>query len=202
MALGDPYLTDAELKARLGIADTDDDTRITAAVASASDGINDFAKRDFQKNTTASARTYRPTHSRLVIVHDFYTTAGLVVKTDEDDDGTFETTIAASDYELEPLDGVVNGREGWPFWKIRLVNGSQFPDGLRAGVQVTVPWGWAAVPPPVKEATFVLAEDLFKLRDTPFGVGGFGDFGRIRARENPFVAMMIGPYRRNKIRVA
>lgn len=202
MALGDPYITAAELKTRLDITDVNDDARITAAVDSASDGINDFARRDFQKNTTASARKYRPTHSGLVIVADFHTSAGLVVKTDDDDDGTFETTVAAADYELEPLDGVVNGREGWPFWKIRLVNGTQFPNNLRASVQVTAQWGWAAVPPPVKEATFVLAEDLFKLRDTPFGVGGFGDFGRIRARENPNVAMMVGPYRRNKIRVA
>lgn len=200
MALGDPYITASELKLRLGITDTEDDVRIQGAVDSATRSINEATSRDFQKTTTATARAYWPLISQLVLTHDFHTTAGLVVKIDNDDDGTYETTIAAADYVTEPVDGIVGSMTGWPFWRIRLVNGDRFPRTRRPTVQVTAQWGWTSVPVNIKEATYVLAEDLFKLRDTPFGVGGFAEFGRIRARENPNVAMLIDYYRRNKVR--
>lgn len=196
MPLGDNYITLAQLKTRLGVTDANDDALFTAAVDAATEGINDATGRDFQKDTVASARRYRPTGAGLVITHDFHTETGLVVKTDEDDDGTFETTLASTAYELEPIDGIVRGRAGWPWWKIRMVDGTVFPRGRRHSVQVTAQWGWAAVPDSITNAAYVLAEDLAKLRDAPFGVGGFAEFGRIRARENPHVAMLINPYRR------
>lgn len=196
MALGDLYVTLAQLKTRLGVTDAADDALFTAAVDAATEGINHACGRDFQKATVATARRYRPTGAMLVITHDFHAEAGLVVKTDEDDDGTFETTLTASAYELEPIDGIVSGQAGWPWWKVRLVDGTVFPRGRRHTVQVTAQWGWAAVPDSIINAAYVLAEDLAKLRDAPFGVGGFGEFGRIRARENPQVALLINDYRR------
>lgn len=205
MALGANYVTLAQLKVRLGdITDTEDDVLFTAAVDAATEGINHACGRDFQQAAAVTARTYRPTGAILVITHDLFTTTGLVVKTDEDDDGTFETTLDSSAFELEPTDGIVNGQEGWPWWKIRLVDGTLFPRGHRSSVQVTAQWGWAAVPDAITNAAYVLAEDLAKLRDAPFGVGGFAEFGRIRARENPHVAMLINPYRRlgGRLRVA
>lgn len=204
MALGNDYITLTQLKTRLGVSDTVDDVLLTDAIKASTEGINLATGRDFQQAAAVSARAYRPTGSTLVITHDFFTSSGLIVKTDEDDDGTFETTIASANYELEPVDGIVNGQIGWPFWKIRIVDGTVFPRGRRLSVQVTAQWGWAAVPDNVIEAAYVLAEDLAKLRDTPFGAGGFGEFGRMRARENPNVALLINPYRRlgGRLRVA
>lgn len=201
MALGADYITLAQLKSRLKITDTADDGELTSAIAATTDGIWDVTKRDFQKTTTASARTYRATHSTLVITADFHTTTGLVVKVDEDDDGVFETTLASTAYQLEPLDGVVNGREGWPFWKVRLVDGTTYPCNRRASVQVTAQWGWTAVPDAATEAAFILAEDIFKLKDTPFSSGGFSELGRIRARKNPHVAILLGSFSRSSEKV-
>lgn len=201
MALGDNYITLTELKDRLGIGDTDDDAVLNSAITAASRGVDHFCRRQFNQTTTASARTYYPTHSRLAIVHDFHTTTGLVIKTDASDSGTFDTTWASTDFQLEPLDGIVDGLEGFPYWKVRAVNGQLFNDAHRATVQVTAQWGWAAVPGPVKEATFIVAQDVAKLKDTAFGVGGFSEYGRIRARENPHAAMQLMPYRRNAVRV-
>lgn len=200
MALGDDYITVAQLKTRLGVTDDDDDTLFAGAVAAATDGINHTCERDFQQAATVSARRYKPTASDLVIVDDFFTTTGLLVKTDDGDDGTYETTISSADYELDPIDGIVNGETGWPYSAIRLVDGSCWPRGRRHTIQITARWGWATVPRLVTEAAYVLAEDLAKLRDTAFGVGGFGEFGRIRARENPHVAMLINDYRRGTSR--
>lgn len=203
MALGDSYALLAELKTRLRISDTADDTRLTEALAAASRGIEQVTGRQFNDAGTASARVFYPRDRCIAYVDDVHTTTGLIVKTDEGDDGTYETTWDASDYQVEPLNGIVDGQTGWPYWKIRAVESRYFPcRSRRAPLQVTARWGWAAVPAAIKEATLILAEDIFKLADTPFGAGGFGEFGRIRARENPHVLTRIAPYRRDAILVA
>lgn len=203
MALGDSYATMDELKDRLGdINDTDDDIRLTAAVDAASRGIDTFCHRQFNKTTVATARVFYPDSRCRAEVDDFHTTSGLVVKTDEGDDGTYETTWS-SDYQLEPLNGIVDGEIGWPYSTIRAVGSRYYPScSRRAPLEVTAQWGWDSVPVNIKEATLVLAEDIFKLASTPFGVGGFAEFGRIRARENPHVVMLARKYQRDPILVA
>lgn len=205
MALGDPYATAAELKTRLRITDSADDTMLSAAVDVASRGIESLTGRQFNNASTASARVFRPRAATWASVDDFYTTTDLVVATDESGDGTFETTWLASEYELWPLNGVVDGQTGWPYSTIRAATGARrFGPSLcdRLRLRVTARWGWAAVPSPVKEATLILAEDLFKLRDTPFGAGGYGEYGRIRARQNPEVWLRVCPYVRTAVLVA
>jgi hypothetical protein len=72
----------------------------------------------------------------------------------------------------------------------------------RAPLQVTARWGWTAVPAPVADACLILAEEDFKLKDSPFGVGGYGQFGIIRVRDNPMAARMLAPYRRDAVMAA
>ncbi|HEX6969857.1 MAG TPA: hypothetical protein VF174_13755, partial [Micromonosporaceae bacterium] len=139
-----------------------------------------------------------------VLVDDFHTTTDLVVATDTGDDGTYATAWAASDYELEPVNGMVSGQSDWPYYRIRAVGSHDFPQcGRRRNtVQVTAQWGWAAVPGPVKEACLIVAEELFKLSDAPFGVAGFGEFGPVRVRMNSRAQSLLAPYRRNPVLVA
>jgi len=202
MALGDSYADVAELKTRLDINDTAEDDQLEAALATASRGIEKECSRQFNLATSATARVFEPENHCLTYVDDFSTADGLIIAIDRGEDGTYEETWTASDYQLKPLNGVVDGEIGWPFWKVQAV-GRFFPCRYRrAPVQVTAKWGWAAVPAPIKEATLILAEDLFKLTSTPFGAGGFADFGRIRARENPHVLTRIAPYKRYAVLVA
>lgn len=202
MALNDVYVNVAELKDRLDIVDDGDANRLDGAVWAASRGIDKFCRRQFNDAGTVSARVFRATSDSIIQVDDFHTVTGLVVKLDVDDDGVYETTLNASEYESSPLNGIVDGEPGWPYWKLRAVGYRSFPVLRRAGVQVTARWGWAGVPKPVTEACRVAAEELFKLRDTPFGIGGYGDFGIVRARDNPFVARMCAPYQRSALLVA
>lgn len=202
MALGDAYATVNDLKARLDRDNDIDENALQAALDAASRGIEKMTGRQFNKADTATPRVYRPQTSQRVDVDDFHTTTGLLVETDDGDSGTFGTTWSASDYELYPLNGVVDGELGWPYFKVRALNTLWFPCGNRATVRVTAQWGWAAVPAAVKESCLVSAVEIFKLKDTPFGVGGYGDFGIIRARDNPFVARMLAPYTRNAFLVA
>lgn len=202
MALGDAYATVDDMKARLDREADIDENALQAALDTASRGIEKMTGRQFNQATVATARVYRPTSYRLVDVDDFYTTTGLVIETDDGDSGTFSTTWSAGSYELYPLNGISDGEAGWPWFKVRALNSRWFPCGSRATVRVTARWGWAAVPAAVKESCLVSAVEIFKLKDTPFGVGGYGDFGIIRARDNPFVARMLAPYSRNTFLVA
>lgn len=197
MALGDLYIDAEDLKNRLDIDDDEDMVRLVGAVDAATHGVNTFCGRQFNDAGSVTARVFKATSDCLAYVDDFSTTTGLVIKTDDDDDGIYERTWTTSDYELEPLNGVVDGVPGWPYWRIRHVGtGRGFPQLRRAGLQVSARWGWAAVPANVTEATRIAAEEIFKLRDTPFGVGGYGDFGVIKVRDNPFTSRMLKKYQR------
>lgn len=202
LALGDSYATAAELKTRLSITVATFDTQLGEALAAASRSVEKFCERQFNKTTTASARTYYSSSDRRADVDDFHTVTGLVVKTDEGDDGTFETTWTSGDYQLEPRGGIVGGEPGWPFYRIYAVDSRRFPIcGYRVPIEVTAQWGWNAVPASVKEATLIVAEELFKLKDAPYGVAGFTEYGAVRVRRNPYVCHLLDPYRRYAVLV-
>lgn len=205
MALGDPYATLDELKNRLriGLSDTTDDSALTSALAVASRAIDKACNRQFNDAGAASARVFRTDNWYRAEVDDFSTTTGLVIKSDEADDGQFEVTWQAGlDYQLEPLNGVVDGEPGWPYWIICATESNYFNTWARwAQLEVTARWGWAAVPAAIKEATLIVAEETFKLKDAPFGVAGFGEYGAVRVRNNPMAWNLIAPYRRDVVLV-
>jgi hypothetical protein len=194
--LGDSYASKATLKLRLGLSDTTDDAKFDSALAASTQSIDGICGRQFNDAGTTSARVYYPDSPTLVRVDDFSTVTGLVVKADYGNDGTFEYTWAAANYQLEPLNGIVGGSAGFPYNRIRGIN-QYFPlwwgalGSPRASIEVTARWGWAAVPASVAEACLILAEELFKLKDAPFGVAGFGAMGAVRVRENPKVMALL-----------
>ena len=51
-------------------------------------------------------------------------------------------------------------------------------------------------------AAAILATEAFRMKDAPFGIATFGEFGAMRVGENPKVAQYAGPYMRNPIRMA
>jgi hypothetical protein len=199
MALGDPYATLPELKNRSDIpADDDlDDSQMTAALAAASREIDRWCHRQFNDAGAASPRAYRAVGC-LVLVDDFHTTDGLTINADATASGTYDQAWMPADYQLEPLNGVVDGVPGWPYCRIVGLS-HRLPTSHRPLVQVTARWGWAQVPPDVKEACLILAAESFKLGDAPFGVAGSGEFGPIRIRMNTLVEQKLAPYRRHPI---
>ena len=186
MALNDPYVTAAQLKTRLGISDSTDDTAITAAVNASSRWIDNFCNRrrfGFNVATAATARTYRPLTLYRCMVDDISSNTSLVVKVDQGGDGTYETTWTnGTHFLLEPLDEVAADGGSRPYTSLTAIDSSSFPmlARRRPAVQVTALWGWPAVPALVTEACYQLAEETFKLKDAPFGVAGVNDFGVLR----------------------
>lgn len=194
------------LAAHLGILDTIDDIALEAAATAASNQIAAWCDNGgFDKTTVGSetARVFQPISPYVCVVDDFHDTTNLVVKTDDDDTGTYEVTwTVTTDFVLEPTNGRKHGQT-WPYYRIVAVGDRLFPtDTRRPGVQVTAAWGWASYPTPIQQAALIQAARLFKRRHSPEGiVGGFDQFGAVRvsSRPDPDVEQLIAPYRRATI---
>jgi len=188
MAITNGYATLTEIKNFLSIpiSDTADDTLLEGLVESASRSIDKIANRRFYLDSIASARNYRAYSNVYVFVDDIGTTNGLVVKVDEDGDGTFEKTLTLNtDFILDPLTASALGR---PFTQLTMVsNTTTFPifpglfsNGLRPGVEVTARYGFPSVPDDISTACLILTADLYKRKDAPGGILGLGDLGAVR----------------------
>jgi hypothetical protein len=204
--VAEDYCTLEQLKKYIGLEQGDqlDDETLTSALDSVHAGVEDFTGRVFTKEDTATARLFEVDDCGVVEVDDFHTDAGLIVETDDGLNGSYSTTWAAGDYQLEPLNGVHHGRSGWPFTTIRAVGSRRFPRprNRRATVRITAAWGWAAVPAPVHQACLILGAEAGKLKDAPFGVAGFADYGPIRVRDNPIARAKLTPYARLTLGIA
>lgn len=195
MAISNGYCTLSELKAALRITDSVDDALLERAVEAASRRIDGECSRRFYADATTSARTYAAARTDLVPVDDISTLTGLVVKIDDDADGTFETTLTVgADYQIEPVNALAQGE---PVNLLRsLDTGWPVASNGRTLIEVTATWGWPSVPHAIREATVLLSSRQFKRLDSPLGVAGFGDLGAIVVRRiDPDVAAMIAPYR-------
>jgi hypothetical protein len=180
MALTNAYVTLEDVKTRLGGAAVDGgDPQLEQAITSACRAIDVHCGQFFYDAGSATARTFRPGNRYRLMVPPFSTTTGLAVKTDTGDDGTFATTWASTDYELDYFaDDSTN-----PYDTVAAVGSYVFPISNRRlrCVQVTARWGWTAPPQNVIEAARILSVDLWKRKDTPFGIAtGSIDFGGLR----------------------
>jgi hypothetical protein len=177
------YVTVGDMVARLGgRIEESAKALVSDAIDEACAAIDLHCRQTFTTATAATARVYAPASKIEARVDPFWTTDGLAIATDDNDDGTAETTwTITTDFEVEPFDGP-------PVHKIVAVGSRWFPCLRRPSVQISARWGWASVPEPVHTATLILAGEFAKLKDAPFGVAGFGEFGVVRIRQNPKVA--------------
>jgi hypothetical protein len=202
------YPTVDDLRAHIGVDDTFEDGRLAPALEAAVRDVEAFTGRRFVQDSVVGARTYRPEsqyYLRLPAGHDISTTTGLIVKTDNSSVGTYGTTwTIATDFVLEPFDGVgMDGSTGWPYNRVVAVGNRWFPGcyNQRPTVQITAKWGWATTPTPVKQAVLLVAAELWKLKDAPFGMVGFGDLGVLRVRDNPRVVSLLARYMHGSLAV-
>lgn len=201
MAIGADYTDLATLKTYMSLEVSTYDAQLQSVISSASREVERFCHRQFNKETVATPRKYKPLRKGLLIVDDFWTNSGLVIQTDDDYDGVFEHTwTEGTDFELQPYNGIVQGMPGFPYWKVVAIGMYGFPCDRAARVQVTAQWGWSAVPTPVVEATKMLASDVFQYKDTRMGVAGFDAMGAVvRVRDNGMAASKLKRYRRDGV---
>lgn len=196
MAITNGYASLNETKSALRITDSVDDSLLEMAIESASRLIDGYAGRQFFSSGTAIR--YFTADDDFVCEIDDISSSTITLVTAMDADAVFDTTWATTDYQLEPLNGVLDG-QAWPYTRIRAVGDYLWPiSGGEALVKLTAVFGWPAVPIAIKQATIIQASRIFKRLDSPLGVAGFGDLGvmRVSSSLDPDVAQLVAPYRR------
>jgi hypothetical protein len=208
MAIVNGYTDLATVKARLGIADTDDDATLESIVTAVSRSIDDFCRRRFYAATETRYYT-APCQSRpsdaaevtvaggYVDVDDLLSISANGLATDDAADRTYGTVWATTDYELAPYNAALDGK---PYTRVCATpNGARaFPSGAR-GVKITGSFGYSATTPDVvREACLLQASRIFRRKDAPFGVTGSAEMGvaTLIARLDPDVMLLLNPLRR------
>jgi hypothetical protein len=203
--IGGPYATLAQLKASIGIPDsnTTRDTELTRKLSSAATDINRWCHRQFGQGGT-STRTFRADRTG-VDVNDFWTADELDIVPVLS--GVAGTAWDVDSVDLLPSDGIMDGVPGWPYNRIEVFGaelathplvGALTYRGLR--LRVTAKWGWENTPENVTTANIMLAVGDDKAKDAPFGVAGFGDYA-VRIRQNAMVAEKLAPYMIDELQV-
>lgn len=190
------YSTTAIVKSFLGVpaSSTAEDVAISAALDAATSRIDSYCDRTFGTGVTAEARQFAPYSSSCVYVDDIGSTTDLVVKVDTDRDGTFATTLAASEFTLSPANS-------FPKRAVYRVGGHfLLRVDARLPIEVTARWTYddAAVPDDVAMACTILAARYFQRKSAPLGLaaGLGGDFGPVRiSTVDPDVRDLLSGYR-------
>lgn len=167
-----------------------DDAVLQAALDGAATSIGDYLKRQIAvASGTPSARSYspRPGATDILRIHDCVSVTSVA---------DYGSTLATTEYQLEPIDGIDWAGQARPYEQIRRYSAAWTYDRGFARIAVTADWGWEAIPATVVEAHKILAKDFLQQRNNNSGVAGFGEFGAVRVRENPMVAKMLNPLRR------
>lgn len=198
------YATIEEIKDFIGVNTAVTDGMLAVIRDAASRTVDDFCGQQFYQNDSATARVFTAGDGRYLNLwqgrraQPISTSTGLVVKTDDDEDGTYETTWAAGDYLLEPLDRPDSAEPAYGL-RVTAAGNYLFPARTPGGVQVTARWGWPVVPDAVKQATLVIAANMMVGRGVSAQVGA--EFGLVPGGASRFVPpgaeALLRPYMRN-----
>ncbi len=181
-----------ELKAALGITDTNDDALIEYAIRAAETWAEAYCGRTFAIDAADVQQVYDPSQDNLIRVVDLQTVT--TIKIDEDGDRSYSRTLATTDYDLRPLDGP-------PYSEVRIWPLSSYAFVPGQLVKITGKFGYGSVPYDVKQALILQASRLFKRREAPFGVLGTTDIGVYQrlSEMDPDVKLLLDPYRASSV---
>ena len=196
------YATVAELAAHLGLSDAitpsgqmvdaTRNARYQLALDTASAMVDQDTGRVF--TSTVATKNLTSNGGARLLIPDLV--SATTVKADDDGDGFYETTIAASGYELGSFNET---HAGWPYqWLTRLDDTWPTPDfaGRTKLVQIAGTWGWASVPSAIKQATLLMAARQVARGNASLGVQGVSDFGPFSIRNtDPDYVALIAPYK-------
>ncbi len=200
MALVHAYCTVDAIRGQLSDKDAKvDDIIVERAINATSRAVDKWCGRRFWQDPSVQVRVYQPEESCSIRVDDISTATGLLVKTDTDVDGTYETSwTIGTDFQLEPLNTSADGG-AYAWQELAAIGSKRFPicRNRRPSLQVTAKFGWSAIPDEVEQAAVLRAVAIFKRKESPQGIAGFGDFGAIRiGRQDPDVVALLSPFQR------
>ena len=202
------YATLAELRAKLtfGATNTASDTQLEQIIEASSRWIDRYTGRRFYG--APETRYYTAEDGHEIQVDDLTSISSL--KTDDDGDGTFETTWASTAYHLKYGENYNAALDAKPYTQIETseLSGKEFPVAIRRGVLVAGVFGYVAgtasetaCPEPIHDAALLVAERIYKRKDAPLGVAGPQALGQQPVRvpsltADPDIKALLDPYRR------
>lgn len=196
MAIVNGYCTVGEAKQWIGLNDAIDDTVIEDLVTAASRWIDQYTGRQFWATAAGAVRIFDTLDGTSIDLGAAQ--AVTAVKTDENQDGVYELTWSASDYQLLPYE--VTSPEPRPYTELRSTGTRRFPVPIYLGrvglIQVTGTFGYSTVPADINLACRMQTSRLLQRRKSPEGVAGWGEFGPMRvATTDKDVTALLDPYR-------
>jgi hypothetical protein len=201
--VGSWYIGLDEFKDRLGITDSSDDSQAQIAIQTVSQWINEWTGTHFGRIT--ETRTFVPHDIVKLNIDPLVSLTALNV--DRDGGGSFsESWVQGTDYQLRIGPDLYNLNATGilrPYRQVITIQSGRlfpfiYPFAHLDRVQITGTWGWSQVPAPITQATFILAADIFKMKDAPFGVSGVSDYGIVRIQANPWLIEMLRPFKNVK----
>lgn len=188
MALGDPYISETELKDVLGISDDSEDALVRRVVRASTRAIdNKSAFSTFWNTGTPETRRVpvagkvvpkrgSDPYYKLLLPDGIASASGLLVS-------------GVSAPILMPTDSFIKGQ---PATAIRLPITWTIAD-----VDITAIWGWPVLPDDIIFAAQLQSQRYYKRRGSPEGIAGSAEWGMVRIpRLDPDVAAILqsGPY--------
>jgi hypothetical protein len=185
------YCSVAELKDELNITSDDHDYRLQALVMQAQTFIDKYCKRTFIVGSAGVVRYFDGGPSPFWIDD---CTAITAIALDEEADGTWSSSMAATDWLLKPYNSN-------PKTMLVLSPNSDygsFCSGVTKGVKITGTWGYdTTVPEDVRRAAIIQCCRWFKRADTAYASAlGPTELGVIQtfAGLDPDVKMILSEY--------
>jgi hypothetical protein len=187
----------SEFKQAVGITDNTDDAALQAVLDATDTLIDLHCDRKTGFGTATETRYYTAEDYQYVLTDDLVSITTL--KTDDDANGTYETTwTAGTDYVLAPRNAAL---DGFPYTEVdtSVTWPRNFPKDVYLGVQILGVFGFPSVPASVKQAEIIQANAVWASRVSPYAVVGSADLGgilRMSRALHPEAALILEPYRK------
>ena len=166
MAIDRGYVTLVEFKAYRDITTTNttDDGVLETLIEGASRFIDNFCGQFFYSSTSGTVRYYTAEAAHVLFINNISVLETL--KTDENEDGTYETTWntgqTTGDFYLMPFNASEDGKSY--SWIEVNPNGDNSFTKARKGVEITGEWGFAAIPDEIRMACYEIVNAADKRR--------------------------------------
>ena len=198
-----------EFKSRNSIlaSSTADDYEISMAIQAATGWINRYCGTHFFR--VFEPRTFPITNLYYLPIDQIVPGSISSFLLDDDGDGIFETVWTEGvNFQVYREGDTYNQTYAGikrPFDYVKAIlspppgSGGQFfpfvwPFSHDDRVKITGTWGWPQIPEEVTQACLIMSSQLFREKDSPWGVAGMGDMGVIRTSQSPYLVELLRPF--------